>query len=102
MSKYTVCMYCADDLKGWFETGVGHTVWSTVHAHYPQVLDPTLVARERVRNAKGASTERSELEWHSKRGVNSLSLSRVHIKASKARQRQASLTKSLRDSVLYV
>ncbi|WPT13686.1 hypothetical protein PSENEW3_00001524 [Picochlorum sp. SENEW3] len=91
-----------DDLKGWFETGVGHTVWSTVHAHYPQVLDPTLVARERVRNAKGASTERSELEWHSKRGVNSPSLPRVHIKASKARQRQASLTKSLRDSVLYV
>ena len=95
-------MYCADDLEGWFETGVGHAVWSTVHSHYPQVLDPTLVARQTVRNTKGASAERSGLEWHSKRGVNSLNLTRVHIKASKARQRQASLTKSLRDSVLYV
>ena len=96
-------MYCcADDLEGWFETGIGHTVWSTVHTQYPQVLDPSLVARQRVRSTKSRSTERNGLEWLSKMRVNSPRLPRAHIKASKSRQRQAALTKSLRDSVLYV
>ena len=96
-------MYCcADDLVGWFETGIGHAVWSSVHTQHPHVLDPCLVARQMVRSTKSKSTERNGLEWHSKKGVNSTRLPRAPIKASKARQRQAALTKSLRDSVLYV
>ena len=92
-------MYHADALVEWFESGVGHQVWRTVHSEHAHVFQPMLTPRkyENVSNAtkrkRARSTGPAKPIW--KNGSS-------HIKASKARQRQAAEKKTLRDAMLYV
>eukprot|EP00889_Picochlorum_renovo_P006438 jgi/Picre1/33468/NNA_008792.t1 len=84
----------------WFESGVGHQVWRTVHSERAHVFQPTLTPRkhENLSNAtkrkRARSTGPIKPIW--KNGSHS------HIKASKARQQQAAKTKAMKDSMWYV
>ena len=79
--------YHADALVGWFESGVGHQVWRTVHSEHVHVFQPMLTPRkhENMSNAtkrkRAQSTGPVKPTW--KNGSHS------HIKASKARQLKA-------------
>ncbi|KAI8114378.1 hypothetical protein M9434_002503 [Picochlorum sp. BPE23] len=90
----------SDALVEWFETGVGHQVWRTVHSEHAHVLQPTLTPRRRdnvptaTKRKRAPSTGPAKAIW--KNGSHS------HIKASKARQRQAAKTKAMKDSMWYV
>lgn len=93
-------MYHADALVEWFESGVGHQVWRTVHSEHAHVFQPMLTPRkyENMSNAtkrkRARSTGPAKPIW--KNGSHS------HIKASKARQQQAAKTKAMKDSMWYV
>ncbi|KAI8112070.1 hypothetical protein M9434_003394 [Picochlorum sp. BPE23] len=86
-------------LVEWFESGVGHQVWRTVHSEHAHVLQPTLTPRkhENMSNATkrkcAQSTGPAKPIWKN--------CSHSHIKASKARQRQAAKTKAMKDSMCY-
>jgi hypothetical protein len=90
----------SDALVEWFESGVGHQVWRTVHSEHAHVFQPMLTPRkyENMSNAtkrkRARSTGPAKPIW--KNGSHS------HVKASKARQRQAAKTKAMKDSMWYV
>ena len=55
------CIYHADALVGWFESGDGHQVWRTVHSKYAHVLQPMPTPRrqENISNATKRKRARS-------------------------------------------
>jgi hypothetical protein len=92
----------SDDLARWFEGGVGHDVWKSIHAHHPHVLGPALVPRATIHIPSDGSKMRHRKRQPSEVAGYSFLSSRRHIKASKARQQQAAKAKTLRDSAWYV
>eukprot|EP00890_Picochlorum_soloecismus_P001817 jgi/Picsp_1/2636/NSC_00866-R1_---NA--- len=101
LETYRQLGFCVSDaLVEWFESGVGHQVWRTVHSEHAHVLQPTLMPRRRdnvptaTKRKRDRSTGPAKPIW--KNGSHS------HIKASKARQRQAAKTKAMKDSMWYV
>ena len=92
-------MYDADALVEWFESGVGHQVWRTVHSEHAHVLQPTVTPRRRDNVSTATKRKRARSSGPVKPTWNNGS---SHIKASKARQRQAAEEKTLRDAMLYV
>jgi hypothetical protein len=92
---------CVDALARWFEDGVGHEVWKSIHAHHPHVLGPTLVPRSMFHIPSDALKMRHRKHQPSKVAGALVLSSRRHIKASKTRQQEAARAKTLRDSVWY-
>lgn len=93
---------CVDALGRWFEDGVGHEVWRSIHAHHPDVLGPALVPRATIHIPRDGSKMRHRKHQPSKVAGNLLLSCRRHIKASKTRQQEAARAKALRDSLWYV
>ncbi|KAI8100265.1 hypothetical protein M9435_006750 [Picochlorum sp. BPE23] len=82
----------SDALVEWFDSGVGHQVWRTVHSEHAHVLQSTLTPRRRdnvptaTKRKRARSTGPAKPIWTNG--------SHSQIKASKARQRQAAQTKA--------
>ena len=91
----------SDALVRWFESGVGHRVWSTVRREHPHALDPTLLPRRREKLPKAAGRKRGRSTCPVRPTLTDGGRP-GHIKASKSRQRQAAMGKALKDAVWYV
>jgi len=92
------CIYHADALVEWFESGVGHQVWRTVRSEHAHVFQPMLTPRKHENMSNATKRKRTQSTGPVKPTWNG---SHSHIKASKARQQQAAEKKTLRDAMLF-